>query len=351
MSRLVCALFIFLTTLSGPLRAQDLQVSTITRPPFSMVENGEATGFSIELLSALMEDLQLDYELIRVTEFQEMLDLVSAGQADLAVANISITASREMILDFSQPIFESGLQVMVPVNSSRGMSIWDTVFSADLLIAVALAFGLLFGGGMLMWVFERRAQPYFDRPAKEAMFPAFWWALNLVVNGGFEERMPRTPFGRLFGVFLVISSLFIVSIFVANITATMTVSAIQSSVNSLADLDGKQVGTTAGSTASVFLTGRDIRHANYDSLDDLLTDFESGELEAVVFDAPILAHYVSHEGQEFGELKGGIFLQENYGIALPTNSTLAEPINQSLLRLRENGTYDALRRKWFGRAN
>lgn len=348
MPRFLFALLFFLIGLSGQLAAQELQVSTVTRPPFSMVENGEDTGFSIDLLSAVMADLEMDYSVLRVDEFQEMLDLVQAGQADLAVANISITASREMILDFSQPIFESGLQVMVPRSTSSVVSIWQVIYSRDLLLAVALAFGMLFGGGMLMWVFERRAQPYFDRPVKEALFPSFWWALNLVVNGGFEERMPRTALGRLFGVFLVISSLFIVSIFVANITAAITVSAIQSSVNSLADLDGKRVGTTSGSTASVFLTGRDVRHAGYDDLESLLSDFEAGGLDAVVFDAPILAHYVTNDGQSFGELKGGVFLRENYGIAFPTNSTLAEPFNQSLLRLREDGTYDDLRRKWFG---
>jgi polar amino acid transport system substrate-binding protein len=45
-----------------------------------------------------------------------------------------------------------------------------------------------------------------------------------------------------------------------------------------------------------------------------------------------------------------VFKPENYGIALPTGSPLREEINQSLLRLRENGTYGELVRKWFGNA-
>lgn len=351
MIRLIAALMLAASSLLSQAAAQDLRVATVTRPPFSMVENGAETGFSLDLWAALMAEMEQEYEVVRVEEFQEMLDLVTTEQVDAAVANISITASREMIMDYSQPIFESGLQVMVPASSQNGFSVWNAILSRDLLIAVAMAFGLLLGGGMLMWAFERRAQPYFDRPAKEAIFPSFWWALNLVVNGGFEERMPRTFFGRIFGVFLVISSLFIVSIFVANITAAMTVKAIQSSVNSISDLEGKLVGTTAGSTASVFLAGRDLRYIGYEDLDALLQAFEGGELDAVVFDAPILAYYVNTRGRKLGELKGGVFLREDYGIAFPTNSPLAEPVNQALLRLRENGTYDDLSRKWFGRAN
>lgn len=201
---------------------------------------------------------------------------------------------------------------------------------------------------MLMWRLERHSQPYFDHPAREAMFPAFWWALNLIVNGGFEERVPRSFFGRIFGVILVISSLFFVSVFVAKITTVMTVNAIQSSVLSIGDLAGKRVGTTKGSTSSQFLANRDVLHRGYNDLATLLDDFEKGLIDAMVFDAPVLAYYVSTTGRNYGTLVGSVFMRENFGIALPTNSPLAEPLNQSLLRLRENGAYDGIYRKWFG---
>ena len=167
-------------------------------------------------------------------------------EADLAAANISITARREVLMDFSQPIFESGLQIMVQADDVRQPSLLRALLSWDLAAAIGIAFLLLFGGGMVMWAFERRAQPYFDRPLKEAWFPSFWWALNLVLNGGFEERMPRSPLGRVLGVMMVISSLFFVSLFVARITAAMTVTALTSSVTSLSDLDNRTVGTVAG---------------------------------------------------------------------------------------------------------
>jgi len=202
---------------------------------------------------------------------------------------------------------------------------------------------------MLMWRFERGGgQPYFQGDAKEKAFPAFWWALNLVVNGGFEERIPHSPLGRVFGTILVLSSLFIVSIFVANITAAMTVQAIQSSVQSVNDLYGKRVATIFGSTASTFLDDRDIVHQKFTDLEELLRAFEEGGIDAVVFDAPILSYYVNTDGRDFGEMVGPIFLRENYGFVLPSDSPLREPINRILLRFREDGTYDNLVAKWFG---
>ncbi|WP_170783110.1 transporter substrate-binding domain-containing protein [Ruegeria lacuscaerulensis] len=344
----ICLTFAVLAQQS---QAQTLSVTTVTRPPFSYVEDGADVGFSMDLLAALAEALSWDYEIDRVDGFGDMLVAVQDGTSDLAIANISITAARETQMDFSQPIFEAGLQIMVPSDAVRRPSLLQALLSVELFIAIGLAFAILLGGGMLMWVFERRSQPYFDRKLDEAWFPSFWWALNLVVNGGFEERMPRTPFGRLLGVVLVVSSLFIVSVFTARITSVMTVDAISGNVNSVNDLYGKQVGTISGSTAASFLNRREIEFAGYDSLDPLLAAFEAEDLDAVVFDAPILSYYATHQGRRFASMTGGIFLRENYGIVFPTGSPLVEDVNQALLALREDGTYDEIYRKWFGARN
>ncbi len=345
---LICLTF---ATFVQQSQAQTLTVTTVTRPPFSFVEDGAQTGFSMDLLAALSESLGWEYTVNRVENFSEMLGAVQDGSADLAIANISITASRETQMDFTQPIFEAGLQIMVPSEAARQPSLLHALLSRELFIAIGLAFAILLGGGMLMWSFEKRAQPYFDRKLNEAWFPSFWWALNLVVNGGFEERMPRTPFGRLLGVVLVVSSLFIVSVFTARITSVMTVDAITGSVNSVNDLYGKQVGTIADSTAASFLNRREIEFTGYSDLQNMLTAFENKDLDAVVFDAPILSYYANHEGRRIATMTGGVFLRENYGMAFPSGSPLVEDVNQALLSLREDGTYDEIYRKWFGARN
>jgi len=345
--RLLALIVLIQIGLSAALTAEPLKIVTVTRPPFSMPEDGVEAGFSMDLWTAVAKDLGRDYEIVRLQSFGDMLDMVRNGTADVAIANISITADREKVMDFSQPIFESGLQILIPDDGRGDLSVLKAVFSRDLLTAVALAMALLFLAGMIMWRLERKAQPYFDKTAKQAAFPAFWWALNLVVNGGFEERSPQTFLGRLFGVFLVISSLFIVSIFVANVTAVLTVDAIRNNVNSINDLYGKQVGTIEGSTASIFLNNRDMRYRKFADLESMLKEFEDGGLDAIVFDAPILSYYANNSGGR-AVITGSTFRRENYGIALPSGSALAEPINQSLLRLREDGTYASIYRKWFG---
>jgi polar amino acid transport system substrate-binding protein len=149
-------------------------------------------------------------------------------------------------------------------------------------------------------------------------------------------------------VFLVISSLFIVGVFVAHITAAVTVEAISGTVNSVSDLDGKRVGTTRNSTASEFLDAREVSHVGYLSLDEMIKAFETGNLDAVVFDGPILAYYTQFDGAGRGQVLPRVFRPENYGIAFPSESALREPINVALLRLNETGAYDKIATRWFG---
>lgn len=325
-----------------------LTVKTVTRPPFSMLENGEETGFSLDLLSEIAGRLNWTLDIQRNDNFGAMLDAVRYGNVDIAAANISITALREETMNFSHPIFESGLSIMVSADDVFEPSLIHALFSWDLAVAIGIAFLLLLAGGMLMWVFERKAQPYFDRPLNEAWFPSFWWALNLVVNGGFEERVPRSFVGRIFAVFLVLSSLFIVSVFVAKITAVMTIEAITGAVTGVNDLHGKRVGTVAGSTAQGFLTRREIDVIGYYDLPNLIEAFETGDIKIVAYDGPLLDHYIKEGGYRFGHVIGDQFLTENYGFAFPDGSDFLEPFNRELLLMQEDGSYDEIYNQWFG---
>lgn len=328
-----------------------LKVATVTRAPFSMPDGeGGDTGFSIDLLNLVAAQAGLTISYDRVASFGAMLDAVEAGSVHGAIANISITSAREEVIDFSQPIFDGGVQVMLHDMETGSSRLLSVLFTRDVGLTVLGALVLLLGGGMLMWVFERRKQPYFDLAPKDAIFPAFWWALNLVVNGGFEERMPRSAPGRVFGVFLVVASLFIVSIFVAQITAALTVSAIHETVESINDLDGRQVGTMEGSTSADFLEQRGIRHRTFMDLDTMLATFDRKDLDAVVFDGPILAYHVETSDGGSARMLDRVYRPEKYGMAFPTGSPHRDRISQAILELRENGSYDALLTKWFGNA-
>jgi len=334
---------------SSPIRAPDtsLKIITIERPPFAMLQSGKLIGFSIELWQQVARELGVRTQFERASSFASMLSTIAEGKADAAIANITITSERERVLDFSQPMFDAGIQVMVASDGASGGLI-GALFNWEMLGLIVLAGVVLFVVGNLMWWFEHREQAYFQYPYGEGMWRSFWWALNLMVNGGFEERVPQTRSGRLFAVFLVIASLFLVSAFVAKITAALTVGELKSQITGYRDLFHRRVGTTTGSTSAAFLDQHNVPYRQFADMSGLLRAMENKELDAVVHDAPVLAYHVNTRGKGRVRLVGAVLRPEKFGIALPPGSELRESIDRALLRIREDGRYADLYRKWFG---
>ena len=180
------------------------------------------------------------------------------------------------------------------------------------------------------------------------MWPSFWWAMHALISGGFEEHVPRSIPGRILGTTLLLSTLFLVSAFVATLTSAMTVSELKSGIADVQDLYGKRVGTTGGSTAAQFLKARGVNAVEFNDINEMFDALKGRKLDAVVHDAPVLAYYANTDGRGSAQLAGRIFQPQKYGIALPEGSPLTEPINRALLQIRENGTYENIYAKWFG---
>ena len=120
-----------LTVLGQSLWAQTrYAISTIERKPFSFKEDGEWTGFSIELWELIAAALDGQSSYIEHDVFGEMLQSSMEGRVDLAAANISVTAEREELMDFTQPIFDGGLTIMTRAGESN--SIWSAILNPQL---------------------------------------------------------------------------------------------------------------------------------------------------------------------------------------------------------------------------
>ncbi|MCF3592765.1 transporter substrate-binding domain-containing protein [Rhodobacteraceae bacterium LMO-12] len=107
-SFLVLAFCLLLT--SARTTAQTLTFATVDRPPFAEQTPERFRGFSIDLMQAIGAEIGRPVTFVRYDRFADMFAAIAAGEVDGAIANISITAERERILDFSQPIFASGFR-------------------------------------------------------------------------------------------------------------------------------------------------------------------------------------------------------------------------------------------------
>lgn len=98
-------------------QAEDIVVATDTAfVPFEFKQDGEYTGFDIEMWQAISEELGVDYEL-RPMDFSGIIPALQTGQVDVALAGITIKPEREEVIDFSDGYYDSGFRLMVPADS------------------------------------------------------------------------------------------------------------------------------------------------------------------------------------------------------------------------------------------
>jgi polar amino acid transport system substrate-binding protein len=345
-------LYVWLMLIASAIAAcaqQPLIVATRVLPPFVVKEGADYTGFSIELWKAIALELQREFTLKEVGNVKELLDAIQAGQGDAAIAAISITSEREERFDFSQPMFESGLQIMVPMDGSGSLgwrAIWSIFSTGAMPGLLALMAALILIPAHLAWFAERRREDRLFSPEYfRGIAHAIWWATG--ASAGQQPDTPRSSLGRVMAWLAIPVSVIFVAYFTAAVTAAITVQQLQGAIGGPADLPGKKVGTVTGSTSAAYLTSHNVTPTEFSAIGEAFRALDARQLDAIVYDAPVLLYHAANAGKGKAQVVGPIFKKENYGILFPQGSELRKPVNAALLKLRENGTYDALYNRWF----
>jgi polar amino acid transport system substrate-binding protein len=348
-----CALMVALG--GGPTVAQQgerLTVATRVLPPFIVKVGDSYEGFSAELWKGIATEAGLQFDWKEVNNIKEILAEVETGRTQAAIAAISITSERESRFDFSQPIFESGLQILVRDEGESSFSpgnLMRILSSGALPVMLGLLAALVLIPAHVVWFAERKhGNPLFSMNYIPGIFHAMWWAVGAAA--GQQPDIPRSGLGRFFSAISILISVIFMAFFTATLTASITVGQLQGSIQGPGDLAGKKVGTTRGSTAAQYLSDRSIPPVEFDKIDDAIAALESKQLDAVVFDSPVLLYYVANEGRGKVRTVGSVFRRENYGILLPAASPLRKAVNAALLKMRENGSYDRIYGRWFEQA-
>ena len=326
-------------------------VKIVTRlvSPFVIEENGELGGFSIELWKNIAQELDIKSDFQKTISVTDLLSAVKSQQVDLGISAISVTAQREQNFDFSQPIFDSGLQILVRsqgTQSSLGRLI-DSLFTPEFFQLLGIMLLVILIAAHIIWLVERKHQGGFLENSAyfPGIFKACWWAASTLATQA--EEMPKSQWGRVMAVVWMFISVVFIAYFTATVTTSLTVDRLQSNIKGVQDLAGKRVATIAGSTSANYLSQQKIEAEEFKQIDETFTALNNSEVDAVVFDAPILLYYAAHDGKGKVQVVGSIFRKESYAVALPNGSLYRKPINNALLLLQENGKYQEIYDKWF----
>jgi polar amino acid transport system substrate-binding protein len=339
----------FAQTAAAPAVSSELRVITRLVPPFVMREEDKYRGFSVELWQAIAKEINQTFRFVEVPTIKEILAGMKAGDGDVAIAAISVTAQREQDFDFSQPMFDSGLQILVRNESETGFGlsqIWKLLTTGAMPFLLSLLAALIIIPAHIAWFTERKhPHELFSHSYVPGIFQAMWWSTGAAV--GQQPDNLGSRWGKVVSSLVVIISLLFVSYFQATFTTVLTVQSLKGDINGPEDLLGRKVGTTTGSTAAIFLKNIEIPPVEFQNISQAFVALDTKQVDAVLFDAPVLLYYAATKGRNRVRVVGSMLRKENYGILFPRGSDLRKPVNEALLTLRENGTYDALYAKWF----
>jgi polar amino acid transport system substrate-binding protein len=331
--------------------ARKLRVSTKPLTPFvikSEFNDEKLEGFSIDLWSEIARRNSWTFDWQMRAKVGEVLADVQNGQADVGIAGISMTAEREEQVDFSHPMFGAGLQIATAKTSNSLSGVLRSVFTPSLIRLIIAFAAFMFVGGHVIWLVERKRDPKFATEYGKGVGQGIWQAGSTLLSAGYGDRPPDKLKGRIAALCWMLAGIILVAYLQAILTSDRTLNELNGRIRNVNDLPGKEVVTVRGSTAAAFLDSRSIGHNDVDRIEDAYPLLRNGQAEAVVFDSPVLLHYVATRGGNKIRLAGGVFQPQAYGIAFPTGSPLREAVNHSLLEINDDGTYQRIYERWFG---
>jgi len=338
-----CAALIFLAAPIALAQSESAPLTVVTKPAPPFVERddaGEWSGLAVRLWRDVARNLGWEFT-VEERDLVAMLDAVAAGEADIAVGAITVTAEREARADFTHPYFTAGLGIGVPVQ--RG-GVWlaalGAIFSWQFLTAVGALSLVLIVVGLIVWLAERRGnQEQFGGSAIQGLGSGFWWSAVTMTTVGYGDKAPVTLPGRIVGLVWMFASIIIISGFTAGIASALTVSSLGADIQSPSDLQRATAATVAGSTSDEWLTEQGVRRLTFQTIDGAIDAVESGEADAVVYDKPILQHALDGRPSSRIQTLPVEFRLQQYGFALPQGSPLTEQINREILRVVESASW------------
>jgi len=351
---LILAVFLMMSCLTINAIASDtvLRVGINPFSPMAVLTPNGPSGFSVDIWQALARRLGVDFEYVACEDVGDKLKRLREGSIDIAIGGITITEQREADFDFSYPVYQTGLDIMIPTTEKttllgllpalfRGRK---AIFFAGLLILVVI-------GGHAIWIVERSSKKKatsFHQNYVPGVFEGMYWALITASTIGYGDKVPQRWIGRTLTAVIVIIFMPLFGFFIAQLSSDLTLQSLKNSINGPEDLRGRRIAVVDGTASFDYMKNEHAYLDVFQRVDEAIDALLKGEVEAVVSDAPTLLYYANREGRGRVEVVGKIFEPQSYGLALPQGSLLREKINLAILGLQQSSEFKNIRLKWFG---
>ncbi|KAL6456688.1 hypothetical protein MHYP_G00352320, partial [Metynnis hypsauchen] len=352
---------------------QPLKVTTIKQEPYTMTKGSELEGFCMDLLSTLASKLGFKYDVHLVKDGKYgvkdergnwfgMIGEVVRGEADLALAPLTLTAVREAAVDMTKPFMQTGISFLmrkdIASDDSQYLSFLN-LFSTEMWMGILVAYLLT---SFCIYLVARISPSEWDQPQTEdnhfTLSHSFWYTIGAMTLQGAGPH-PKALSGRVITAIWWMFSLVVLACYFANLSSWLHLDNKHLSIKSFEDLANQniiQYGTLKVSSTLAYFknsnnpTYRQIyenmeRQQSYvQSMDEGIRRAQEENYafigESVSLDLAVARYCNLMRCPEVISMRG-------YSIAAPLGFPLVKNLSVAILQLSESGELDYLRSKWW----
>ncbi|CAF1228448.1 unnamed protein product [Rotaria sordida] len=348
------------------LKGVNLRIGVIESVPFTIVEKiKDASGQSTIQYSGYVHDLikllQNKMEFIPIIElaspnqtYNGLIQAVRNGDYDIVIGDVTVTATRRKLVDFSNTIFDNSLRIIIRKTTDVNIDLFSFLkpFSWNLWLLLLCT---LIYAGILIYIIERQDNETLQNQSILSQIAMYvWYSFGNIVGYGVEFHT-NTGAGRLLTAGLYILSLILVASYTANLASDLTIAKSKSIISGIDDIkNGKipfnRIGILVDSAPEEYYL-REISNGarNYyplHSLNEAYFSLLTNMIDAAFWDSGAV-EYVTNNIFCNLTLIGNDFDKSVFGIVTPQKWLYAQDLDVNILSLREAGDIEKLRQKWF----
>ena len=337
-----------------PLEApRAIKVGVVAAEPFTIPDTAmKWTGYAVVMFEASSIHARVLPEFREYPSVNALIDAVASGEVDAGVGNTLVTSEALKRVDFSQPFLDAGLRVMVSSDGSNSMSrLFDGLVDGGHIRALAWGGAALIVLTFLVLVTLRRLDRDFTPHLHEGLAESLHHVVSVAVTGKTTYKGGVVPpwVGRLIAAGWLLFGVATVAYLTSSVTSVMTTNTMHRQVHGPADLPGKTVGTVEGGGGDLYCSEHKLNVVRFPTLDAAAKALAEQRVDAVVDDGATLEYYDLKHADVSVAVVGELFQRRHFGFAFHRDNTdLREKFDIAILALRENGTLDQIRQRWFG---
>ncbi|KAM4613746.1 glutamate receptor U1 [Polymixia lowei] len=369
---IVCTVGLLLDLGTCTAARSELKITTIKQDPYTMSKGSQMEGYCMDLLSELAKKLGFKYKVHLVKDglygrqdengnWNGMIGEVARGEADLAIAPLTLTAAREKAVGMSKPFMQTGISILLRKDISEGSGFFDFLapFSAETWVGILVAY---LGTAACLFIVARLSPCEWRQPQSEensfTLLHSLWYTAGALTLQGAGPH-PKAVSGRVICCSFWLFALVLLACYFSNLSSSKGSESTHLRVKGFEDLanqDMIEYGCLAGSSTLAFFKNsnnpayrRIYEHMErtksfVSSMDEGVRRAKEGNFafigESVSLDLAVARHCELVRAHEVIGMRG-------YSIAATLGSPIIKNLSVAILQLSEAGELAYLRSKWW----